>query len=192
MGRPALGLLLLAALGASAREGLDLVSPDGTSVRLGPPAAGKVLLVHFWATWCPSCREDLRALDRASARCEGTRVRVVAVDVGDAADAVEAFVAPLGLRLPILLDPRGRAFRSVGGRELPVNLVWTGSEATLEPGPRDAVAWSERLRALGCAEAAVPESRARPQRRIAQAAASESAESTPPVAKAAAAASPPP
>ena len=51
-----------------AAPSFQLRTLDGRSVAL-EDFRGKRLLVHFWATWCPSCAEELPALARASAAC---------------------------------------------------------------------------------------------------------------------------
>jgi peroxiredoxin len=148
--------LLLASFASagSDREPLRFVDLEGRAVVLGPPAEGEALVVHYWATWCPTCGPELAALAAAAGACEGTRVRVVAVDVGEPAARVRRFLAERSLALPVALDARGRTWRRAGGRELPANLVWTEHGRELSFGPSDEAAWRDRLAALGCTGAA--------------------------------------
>jgi thiol-disulfide isomerase/thioredoxin len=139
------------ALGAASDEPLQLVDLEGRRVALGPPAAGETIVVHFWTTWCPSCEEELAILDRAATRCAGSPARVAAVNVGEDAAGVRDWLARRDLRLPMLRDEDGRAWRSVRARGLPANVVWRGDERRLEVGPRDERSWSEALSAIGCA-----------------------------------------
>lgn len=142
------GSLSLAAA-ARAGEPLALTDLDGRPVALAP-ALGGSLVVHFWATWCPSCKEELAELDRAAGACNGTRVEVVAVDAGEDADTVRRWLADRPLRLRLLLDPDGRAWRKSGGREMPANLVWTPDGQRWTFGPSREAVWRERLGELGC------------------------------------------
>lgn len=140
---------LLGATGA-ADVPLELQGLDGAPAALGPPRDDAVLVVHFWASWCPSCLGELAALDEAALACAGTPVRVVAVNAGEDAETVIAFLARQPLRLSVRLDPRARAFRRVAGREMPVNAIWSAAERRIEAGPRDLAAWRVRLAELGC------------------------------------------
>ncbi|ANV99270.1 TlpA family protein disulfide reductase [Bradyrhizobium icense] len=74
---------------------------DLTSLR------GKVVLVNFWATWCPACRIELPMLDRLTA--SGVRdLVVIAVATDRDRSVVAPFVKALKLRrLAIGLDPEG-------------------------------------------------------------------------------------
>jgi peroxiredoxin len=70
-------------------------------------ARGHVVLVHFFATWCEPCREELPALNRLAARAGGN-VTVLAIAVADADRSVQRFFATTPVDFPILLD-RDRA-----------------------------------------------------------------------------------
>jgi thiol-disulfide isomerase/thioredoxin len=150
--RRALVLLVIATLGATstADAPLELQGLDGAPVALGPPHDDAVLVVHFWATWCPSCRGEIDALDEAARACDGTRVRVVAVNAGEDVETVNAFLAGHPLQLAVLRDVDARAFRHLAGREMPMNAIWTASERSIEPGSRGLADWRTRLTALGC------------------------------------------
>ena len=65
------------------------------------------MLVHFFATWCEPCREELPALNRLAARAGGD-VTVLAIAVADADRSVQRFFATAPVDFPILLD-RDRA-----------------------------------------------------------------------------------
>ena len=66
--------------------------------------AGKVVLVNFWATWCPPCRKELPDLQALAERF-GSRGLVVLAISDEEAGKVKPFVAEHKLSYPVLLDP---------------------------------------------------------------------------------------
>jgi peroxiredoxin len=96
-----------------------LQSLDGRLVSLAE-ARGKVVLVHFWATWCPPCVEELPVLQRFYRSLEGGDVVLMAVSVDDSGpDAVRAFMMKHGLTIPVLLDPDKSVAESYGTFKFP-------------------------------------------------------------------------
>lgn len=87
---------------------------DGTEVRLSE-FRGHPVVVVFWTTWCPSCREEFPALVAAEAghRAEGLKVLGVnGLDQERRRADVEAFIAETEATFPIVLDARGRYRRA--------------------------------------------------------------------------------
>ena len=78
---------------------------DGTTLTLAD-LRGRPVLINFWATWCPPCREEMPLLER-TAQTYGGRLVVVGVDYGEDAQTVAAFVQSLGIHFPIALDSNG-------------------------------------------------------------------------------------
>ncbi len=68
---------------------------------------GRTMLINFWAVWCAPCRHELPALSDLRGRLQDARIEVLAVNLGDSADRIRAFLtdhpAP---DLPILLGDR--------------------------------------------------------------------------------------
>lgn len=75
---------------------------------------GKVVLVNFWATWCPPCRREMPSMDRLARKLAGTPFVVLAVDIGEDADTIHTFISQLDATpsFPILLDPHARIMQT--------------------------------------------------------------------------------
>ncbi|MHB8635437.1 MAG: TlpA disulfide reductase family protein [Fimbriimonadaceae bacterium] len=65
---------------------------------------GKVVLVNFWATWCPPCRKEMPDLERLYKEF-GDRGFVVLAISDEVSTTVAPFIAKQGYTFPILLDP---------------------------------------------------------------------------------------
>ena len=66
---------------------------------------GKVVLVNFWATWCPPCRKEMPDLDALYRRFENQGLVILGISDEDAGK-VESFLAERPVLYPVLLDPR--------------------------------------------------------------------------------------
>lgn len=69
---------------------------------------GRVVVLNFWATWCPPCISEMPSLERLHRALAAEGLSVVAVAADDDAADLRAFVARAGLTLPVLHDPGGR------------------------------------------------------------------------------------
>jgi thiol-disulfide isomerase/thioredoxin len=103
-------------IGAVAPD-FEWTSADGQPLRLSS-YRGKVVVVNFWATWCPPCREEMPALQRVAA--SEPDVIVLEVDLMEPGDKARSFLDSLGLdRLQPVLDTDGATTRRFGVLSLP-------------------------------------------------------------------------
>ena len=142
-----LSLLAAVLIGASGGA-LSFATMTGESIAIRPDEGPVVL--HFWATWCPTCVEEMGTLDAITRQCQGNGVRMVAVNVGESTEEVTEFTARHQLELEMLRDPRGKIWRKLSGQGLPLNVIWTREERRVFVGPRSTEWWREALSPLGC------------------------------------------
>ncbi len=76
---------------------------DGKEVSLSD-YRGKVVLINFWATWCPPCREEMPLFKRVYERYKNKGFEILAVSTDTSVDPVKKFVKEYRLDFPVLLD----------------------------------------------------------------------------------------
>lgn len=105
-------------------SGPAFLREDGGSVTL-QAFRGKIILLNFWATWCPPCVRELPALDRVQAHLGGEHFQVVPVSTDLlGASALRQFYDRHKVRtLPIYQDPRGRLAQALGIEGLPTTML---------------------------------------------------------------------
>lgn len=86
-----------------AMPAFTLTALDGTLVS-SDNLRGQVLLVNFWATWCPPCRAEMPLLQSVYQAHRERGLVVLAIDVAENPATVEQYARELGLTFPILLD----------------------------------------------------------------------------------------
>lgn len=122
---------------------LTLSDLEGKLVSLGD-YHGQVVLVNNWVTWCPPCRAEMPVLEAYYQAHRDKGFVILAIEAGDPAAEVSAFVQKYRLSFPVLLDPEGRSLAAFQNMALPntyvidrqgrVRLAWTGpvDQTTLE------------------------------------------------------------
>ncbi len=94
---------------------------------------GKLVLVHFWATWCPPCREELPSLAGLNARMGGKPFRLLAISIdNEGNEAVQKLLGRLGITLPVLLDPSSQVAKQYGITGVPETFIISPSGVVLK------------------------------------------------------------
>lgn len=109
---------------ARALPGSVLIDETGRERELAEHA-GKWVVLNFWATWCPPCRQEMPSLDRLQADLGGEDLAVVTVATGrNAPQAIDRMFAELGIAtLPKWRDPDSALARGMGVAGLPVTVI---------------------------------------------------------------------
>ena len=73
---------------------------------------GKVVLLNFWATWCPPCVHEMPSMDRLQQSLRGEPFTILAVNMAEDADVVRTFLKrDVKVDFPVLLDSKGLALK---------------------------------------------------------------------------------
>jgi thiol-disulfide isomerase/thioredoxin len=108
--------------GPAAAPPLEAADPAGTRHRLSD-LAGDVVLVNFWATWCPPCLKEMPSMQRLVDDLGGDGLRVLAVNVGEDARRAAEMARRIGYRGMVLLDPDRALFMAWGVEVLPTSVL---------------------------------------------------------------------
>jgi thiol-disulfide isomerase/thioredoxin len=109
---------------------LVLTRPDGSETDLAALLGGRPAILHFWATWCGPCREELPALAAYAvdlATTGGGGLVVVAVEPSPP-EKIAAFLEGIGLDgFATLRDPGGRSGGAFGLFGMPSTVLVDGA-----------------------------------------------------------------
>ncbi|MDH5360197.1 MAG: TlpA family protein disulfide reductase, partial [Gammaproteobacteria bacterium] len=73
---------------------------------------GKVVLLNFWATWCPPCVHEMPSMDRLQQTLKGQPFTILAVNMAEEAEVVRTFLErDVKVDFPVLLDSKGLALK---------------------------------------------------------------------------------
>jgi cytochrome c biogenesis protein CcmG, thiol:disulfide interchange protein DsbE len=91
-----------------------------------------VVLFNFWATWCKPCLAEQPKLQEFEAEWREAGFRVVSVSIDDprTAKQVRPFIKRHKIDFPVYLDSNQEAYRKLGGRAVPFNVL-VGSDGTV-------------------------------------------------------------
>ncbi|MEX2499854.1 MAG: TlpA disulfide reductase family protein [Wenzhouxiangellaceae bacterium] len=119
-------------------------------------STGKVVLLHFWASWCIPCRDEMNSLaefwrhEYPELAEDGLRVVTISNDVRD--KDLERFASEFELAFPLYYDPYSRLTSRYGVRGLPSTVVLDADGNVVEQilGGQDwlATGFIQRLRSL--------------------------------------------
>ena len=96
---------------------------DGKTLKLSE-LRGKVVLVNFWATWCPPCREELTRVQKEIIdRFAGKEFLFLPISRGEEYNTVAAFRKRMGYDFTMGLDPDQKIFRRYATNYIPRNFL---------------------------------------------------------------------
>ena len=96
---------------------------DGKRVTLSS-LRGKVVLVSFWATWCPPCRQEMSHIQEGVIdRFAGSDLVVLPISRGEKRETVEKFIEKMGYGFPVGLDIDQSIYSKYASNYVPRSVV---------------------------------------------------------------------
>ena len=84
---------------------------------------GQPVIINFWATWCPPCREELPSMNRGWAKIKSEGIAMLAINVGEDEDTVFTFTGDYPIDFTVLLDQSGDVINQWPIKGLPTTFV---------------------------------------------------------------------
>ena len=127
---------------ASAASLVDLIQAAGLSPTTPPQMAsplkvidtagkpihlqahrGKVIMINFWATWCPPCVYEMPMMEALYISRQDQAFSIWAVNMQESQQDVAEFMAKKGFRFPVMIDPTGNALSAYAVQGLPATYL---------------------------------------------------------------------
>lgn len=102
---------------------VELMNLAGEPVNLAAHLGKEVVVLDFWATWCPPCVAALPILDEITSSLADRGVVFYAVDQGEDAETVSAFLEQRGISPAVLLDTEQAVANAYGVQGLPTSVI---------------------------------------------------------------------
>lgn len=99
-----------------------LQDTDGKTHRLSD-YRGRPVIINFWTTWCPPCREELPSMNRAWHLIKEEGIAMLAINMGEDEDTIFLFSADYPSDFPILMDQSGEVIEQWPVKGLPTTYV---------------------------------------------------------------------
>jgi len=100
----------------------NLEDQDGNFMKMSD-FKGKVVIINFWATWCPPCRKEMPSMQRAWEKLKQEGIVMLAINVGEDSDQIFAFTAEYPVEFPLLMDRDSSVVRQWKVRGLPTTYI---------------------------------------------------------------------
>jgi peroxiredoxin len=84
---------------------------------------GSVVLINFWATWCPPCRAEMSSLNNLYKEYKNNGLSVIAVSTDRSISSVKDFLTKKPVELPVLMDSDSKVSRRFKVFSLPTSFL---------------------------------------------------------------------
>src|SRR6056297_313421 len=119
----------------------QLEDTDGNKVTLSA-LRGKVVLVNFWATWCPPCKEEMPSMERLNKFMSDEDFVMLAINADDnGREVVPDFLKKNPHDFTVLYDDQGAVKQSYGVYKLPESFI-INKDGTIVEKVAGAIDWA--------------------------------------------------
>lgn len=101
----------------------SLLTLDGKEIELDSFAKGKVTLLVFGTTWCPSCRHEIPLLKEYYNEFKDEGLNVLGIDIQESVKKVKSLADKNKINYPVVLDSKAVAARLYKVVGIPLNIV---------------------------------------------------------------------
>ena len=84
---------------------------------------GKIVLLNFWATWCPPCRSEMPSIEALWKNTKSKPFTIIAVSVGEDKATVAKFIADQKYSYPIFLDQSSQLGTAFNASSIPTTYI---------------------------------------------------------------------
>ncbi len=84
---------------------------------------GKIVVINFWASWCPPCRDEMPSLQKAAEQLIKHNIFILGINVGESRASVIRFLKSMPIQFPLLLDTKSEVMDSWSVPSIPTTIV---------------------------------------------------------------------
>jgi cytochrome c biogenesis protein CcmG, thiol:disulfide interchange protein DsbE len=95
----------------------------GSSVVVPSDFKRQVVVIHFWASWCPTCRGEMEALNSLYGKYRGKGVTPCSIGIGEKKETAVSYLKNMTISYPVLLDPGSSTRKPFGIAGIPTYFV---------------------------------------------------------------------
>jgi len=115
-------LKLVHVAGALPAPRFNAPTPEGTKIGIDD-LKGKLVLLNFWATWCPPCILEMPTMEKLHQEFKEEGLEVVAMNFMEGPKTINAFIKKRGFTFTVLMDRSGEISERYGVRALPMTYL---------------------------------------------------------------------
>lgn len=102
--------------------GFTVTDMDGEPFTL-ESTRGKWVFLHFWASWCGPCKEEMPAIQKMSETLDNVKFEIVLINTAENEDTIFSFLGEIGMDMNSLMDADGLVTEKYKPRGLPTTIL---------------------------------------------------------------------